>query len=272
MSEPVFGPVAQWPDQDLIAFSEQFDAQLALAAYLEGIFPMPLPSVDRSSDMGWWSPLQRGVLPLGGVRASRSLLKNAAHRTTTIDAAFSQVLARCADPARPGGWIDERIRTAFTRLHEVGVAHSIEVWDEQERLVGGLYGLSLGGLFAGESMFHDPEHGRDASKTALLRLVHELSAGVPPQDLDRHRLLDVQWVTPHLASLGAVEIDRDVYLERLTAVLSEPAIEWPLPDRSRRNGRLVPPTAAPSGRFPPPGDGDENGSPGAEPVQEVDDA
>ena len=238
-TEPVavFGSPRTWPGQDLIAFSEEFDAQLALAAYLEGVFPMPLHSIDPLPDMGWWSPMDRGVLPLSAVRVSRSLAKSAAHYTTTVDQAFDQVMAGCADPTREGGWIDERIAAVFGQLHRIGVAHSVETWDREGRLVGGLYGVSVGGLFAGESMFHDPDHGRDASKVALLRLAAELSAGVAPDELDQCRVLDVQWVTDHLRTLGAVEISRPTYLQRLDQVLRQPPIDWPLPDRSRRSGR-----------------------------------
>lgn len=245
----MFGPAGQWPEQDLIAFSEQFDAQLALAGYLEGIFPMPLQSIDPAPDMGWWSPLERGILPLDGLRVTRSLRKSASHLATTIDRDFEQVLQRCADPGRPGGWIDARIRAAFIRLHQVGVAHSVEVWDAQGRLVGGLYGVSIGGLFAGESMFHDPEHGRDASKVALLRLTAELRAGVPEGELATQRLLDVQWVTDHLRTLGAVEIPRAEYLRRLERVISATPVVWPAEQGSRRSGRASLP-AAPSTREP----------------------
>lgn len=141
--------------------------------------------------------------------------------STTIDLAFERVLDGCADSRRPYGWIDDTIRTVYLDLHHRGRAHSVETWDADGRLVGGLYGVSLLGLFAGESMFHDPERGRDASKTALVRLVEQLG--------ERHApvLLDVQWLTPHLASLGAVEVTRTRYLELLDAALTEPEIPWP---------------------------------------------
>ena len=162
--------------------------------------------------MGWWSPLRRAVLPPGGLRITRSLRKTAARYTTTVDRAFPDVLAACADPKRPDGWIDDRIAFAYTALNQAGYAHSVETWDSDGRLVGGLYGVHQAGMFAGESMFHHPELGRDASKVALLRLVAELARA-------RIDLLDVQWLTPHLASLGVVELSRRDYLARLGVAL-----------------------------------------------------
>lgn len=217
----IFGPHADWPAQDLIAFSAEFDEALVLAAYTEGVFPMPLHE-SGFGQMGWWSPLQRGVLPLDAVRAPRSLRKSARHYSTTVDLAFVDVVDRCADPSRPGGWIDADIRRVYTSLHRAGYAHSVEAWDGEGRLVGGLYGVALGGLFAGESMFHDPVHGRDASKVALLALV-DLLADEHAED----RIIDVQWQTQHLASLGVIEIDRDEYLGLLAEALAVPAPAWP---------------------------------------------
>ena len=209
MLDNVFGPPEAWPSSDLIGYSDEFDPALALVAYRCGVFPMPYDGW-----MGWWSPLRRGVLPLDGLRIARSLRKTAARYTTTTDKAFPDVLAACSDPNRKGGWIDDRIAFAYTALHQAGYAHSVETWDAQGRLVGGLYGVQVGGLFSGESMFHHPERGRDASKVALLRLVAELRcAGV--------RLLDVQWRTPHLASLGVIELSRDEYLAQLSDALGE---------------------------------------------------
>ncbi|MDO5093032.1 MAG: leucyl/phenylalanyl-tRNA--protein transferase [Propionibacteriaceae bacterium] len=210
MLDNVFGPPETWPSSDLIGYSDEFDPALALVAYRCGVFPMPLDGW-----MGWWSPMRRGVLPLDGLRIARSLRKTAARYTTTADHAFPDVLAACSDPSREDGWIDDRIAFAYTALHQAGYVHSIETWDGQGRLVGGLYGVQIGGLFAGESMFHHPELGRDASKVALIRLVAELRRlGVS--------LLDVQWQTPHLASLGVVEIPRAEYLAQLSEALGEP--------------------------------------------------
>ncbi|WP_394276026.1 leucyl/phenylalanyl-tRNA--protein transferase [Luteococcus sp.] len=215
----VFGPWTQWPEQDLVAFTTNFDEDLAVAAYCSGLFPMPLPE-SGFDEMGWWSPVERGILPLQQLRITRSLRKNLRRQVTTVDACFEQVLARCSDPSRPDGWIDDDIREVYTGLHRRGLAHSVETWDDEGRLVGGLYGVCLGGLFAGESMFHDLEHGRDASKTALVRLVSCLL------DDGAERLLDVQWRTDHLASLGVVEVDRVSYLSRLDSALELPPPDW----------------------------------------------
>jgi leucyl/phenylalanyl-tRNA--protein transferase len=131
----------------------------------------------------------------------------------TADRAFGDVVAGCADPRRPGGWITPEIRAAYARLHALGWAHSVEVWDVGGALAGGLYGVEIGGLFAAESKFHTQT---DASKVALAALVARLrDAGGP-------RLLDVQWTTPHLRTLGAVDVPRDAYLARLPAALAAP--------------------------------------------------
>nr|WP_233418228.1 leucyl/phenylalanyl-tRNA--protein transferase [Cutibacterium granulosum] len=274
----LFGDPDQWPDSDLLCLTGVLGPHLVLAALHEGVFPMPLgddaPREYRGAT-AWWSPQRRGVLPLDRLTVSSSLRKTTKHRTTTVDQAFDRVIERCADPSRPGGWIDSTIIDSYTELHHNGWAHSVETWDEDGRLVGGLYGVSVGGLFSGESMFHDPVHGRDASKTALIRLVLELgmSDQAPTVDADQESrcgtasdttqppdasgpsardeststaptpsdgpapgqqavpvhptaLLDVQWLTHHLASLGAVEIDRAEYLRQLTGALAAPGPQW----------------------------------------------
>ncbi len=202
-----------------------------LRAYRSGMFPMHVSTGDdEDSDqvIGWWSPQPRGVLPLGRFAVSRSLRQSCRRMRTTVDTAFIDVVDGCADRGRSGRWINDDIRSAYLRLHELGWAHSVETWRGDD-LVGGLYGVSVGGLFAGESMFH---RSPDASKVALARLVHELKAD------GRQRLLDVQWVTDHLASLGAVAIPRGEYLRRLRTALALPLPEaWegeeqaPLPGR-----------------------------------------
>ena len=221
-----FGDPAGWPDQDLIGYTDHFSAPLALEAYRCGVFPMPLDG----ASMGWWSPVRRGVLPVDGLHVTRSLRKSAKRYRTTVDHAFDDVMARCADPTRPDGWIDSRIRAAYATLHRAGWAHSVEVWDDADRLVGGLYGVHAGGLFAGESMFHDADHGRDASKVALMRLVVELAR----VDVS---LLDVQWLTDHLGSLGAYEIARMEYLRRLDVALETPTHAWPVRDNVAKEDR-----------------------------------
>jgi len=162
--------------------------------------------------LAWWSPDPRGILPLDGLVVSRSLRRSCARYEVTIDRDFAAVIDACADPSRTGRWINRQIRDAYVRLHDLGVAHSVEAWDEDGALAGGLYGVAIGGLFAGESMFH---RGRDASKVALVTLVSVLQA-------NEAGMLDVQWLTPHLASLGAVEIPRRAYLARLPAALAAP--------------------------------------------------
>jgi len=212
-----FGPPSRWRDDDLIAVSRDVDAEMVLDAYRSGVFPMPV----RRGVMGWWSPLVRGILPLDGLRVARSLRKMIGRYEVRVDTDFRQVLERCADPHRPGSWINADIRTIYTQLHRDGIVHSVESWTQDGRLAGGLYGVSVGGLFAGESMFHDPVIGRDASKVALVALVERLrSAG------GSERLLDVQWQTPHLASLGVVEVERPDYLRRLARALTLPPPTW----------------------------------------------
>jgi leucyl/phenylalanyl-tRNA--protein transferase len=154
----------------------------------------------------------------------RSLRRSARRFRTTVDRAFGEVIRGCADERRPGGWIDDEFIAAYSRLHELGWAHSVEVWstghggvgagEPDADLVGGIYGVAIGGLFAGESMFH---RVRDASKVALLALVERLRAGGGV-------LFDVQWSTPHLASLGVVEISRAEYHRRLADALARPQV------------------------------------------------
>ncbi|MGQ7352694.1 leucyl/phenylalanyl-tRNA--protein transferase [Quadrisphaera oryzae] len=190
-----------------------------LAAYRLGMFPMGVGGAG-AGPLGWWTPDPRGVLPLDGLRVSRSLRRSAARLPTTVDTAFDAVVEGCADPTRPHRWITPEVAAAYGRLHRLGWAHSVEVWDGEpgDRLVGGLYGVGVGGLFAGESMF---SRTSDASKVALVRLVSVLSA-----DGDPRRLLDVQWRTDHLASLGVVEVSRAEYGARLRTALGAPPPVW----------------------------------------------
>lgn len=195
---------------DLIAVGAGLDAATVLAAYRGGLFPMP---VEEGAAIGWWSPADRGVLPLDGLVVSRSLRKSVRRYDFRVDTAFAEVIAGCADPSRDGSWIDDQILAAYLHLHDLGWAHSVETWLDGE-LVGGLYGLAIGGLFAGESMF---SRARDASKVALVHLVELLSDEFADQ-----RLLDTQWQTDHLATLGVVEIPRAEYFERLRVALTLP--------------------------------------------------
>lgn len=233
MLEKLFGPPEDWPHQDLVAFSDEFDPGTALFAYRCGVFPMPLVGGPFGPAMGWWSPMRRAQLPPWGIRVTRSLRQSTRRYTTTVDLDFEAVIERCADPEREGGWIDHRIKEAYSLLHRIGHVHSVETWDDQGRLVGGLYGVHQNGMFAGESMFHDEEHGRDASKVALLRLALELRRA----DVE---ILDVQWLTPHLESLGAVAIDREDYLQQLSEVLGMPHDgAWPAGEPSRMGGEKL---------------------------------
>jgi leucyl/phenylalanyl-tRNA---protein transferase len=212
-----FGHERSWPRNDLIAISREFNADLVLAAYSNGVFPMPV----RIGVMGWYSPLKRAVIPLDGLRVSRSLRKMRPRYEIRVDFDFDAVLEGCADSRRAGGWINSRIRRVYEQLHRSGWVHTVEAWTADGQLAGGLYGVSVGGLFAGESMFHRADVGRDSSKVALVALVDYLrTAG------GDDRLLDVQWQTPHLASLGAVEVSRPEYLARLERAIRLPAPDW----------------------------------------------
>ncbi len=186
------------------------DPNLLLRAYSVGIFPMA--ESHDSEDIFWVEPPERGIFPLEQFHLSRSLAKTLRqerfeHR---VDSNFGAVIAACAAPApeRNDTWINPQILEAFTLMHELGHAHSVECW-QGDRLVGGLYGLRIGGAFFGESMF---SRTRDASKAALAHLIARLRAG-------GFTLLDSQFLTEHLASLGAIEISRAAYLQLLSVAL-----------------------------------------------------
>jgi leucyl/phenylalanyl-tRNA--protein transferase len=214
-----FGDPRDADEDDLVGIGADLRPGTLLAAYRRGMFPMPDGGV--RPPICWFSPVRRGVIPLDGLVVSRSLRRAVRSCEIRVDAAFEKVVMACADPRRPKGWITTDIAEAYVELHRLGWAHSVEAW-RGGRLVGGLYGVAIGGLFAGESMFH---RERDASKVALVGLVDLLR--------DEHaadRLLDIQWVTPHLATLGALEIARADYLDRLAVALSVPPIRWPSPE------------------------------------------
>ncbi len=209
---PTAGHLAPPPDDpphDLWADGAALEPGTLLAAYRLGLFPMPVGL--RS---GWFSPALRAVVPLEPYAPARSLRRAARRYEIRLDTAFTEVVTGCARPGDPASWIDEGIETAYTRLHELGWAHSVEAWDA-DGLAGGLYGVAIGGLFAAESMFHART---DASKAAFAGLVELLRAAGEADS----RVLDVQWLTPHLASLGAVEIPRSAYRSRLRAALALP--------------------------------------------------
>lgn len=178
-------------------------------AYRRGLFPMMvtgLPDV-----LGWWSPDPRGVIPLDRLRLTTSLKQSIRKYEVRVDTCFEQVMLGCASPTRPDGWITTDFVQAYVRLHELGWAHSIETFDREGNLAGGLYGVRIGGFFAGESMFH---RQRDASKVALVALVELMRA-------HEMTLLDTQWSTDHLASLGAVDVPRAEYLRLLASAVSD---------------------------------------------------
>ncbi len=215
---PVEPPPSEWVitaaeatrGEDLVAVGADLAPGTLLAAYRAGLFPMGVGS-DGAGPVGWWCPDPRGVLPAGALRVSRSLRASVRRYDVTVDTAFDDVVRGCADPARSGRWITPQIATAYAELHRLGWAHSVETWHEGE-LVGGLYGVAVGGLFAGESMFH---RARDASKVALVALVARVQA-----DGDPRRIVDVQWRTDHLATLGVREWPRRRYLAALAEALT----------------------------------------------------
>ncbi|SDQ33012.1 leucyl/phenylalanyl-tRNA--protein transferase [Quadrisphaera sp. DSM 44207] len=215
------------PGEEVAGAGADLEPGTLLAAYRLGLFPMGLG--DGGADpLGWWCPDPRGVLPLDALRVSRSLRRSAARFEVRLDTAFDAVVQACADPSRPGRWITPAVARAYGRLHRAGWAHSVETWRDG-RLLGGLYGVAVGGLFAGESMF---SRASDASKAALVALV-----GLLREDGEPRRLLDVQWRTDHLASLGVVEVPRAEYLRRLEAALPLPLPPaWGGPPRARDQG------------------------------------
>ncbi len=199
------------PEEDLVGLGADLEVATLYAAYSVGVFPMGVGE-DGAPPLGWWSPDPRGVLRLGDLSVSRSLRKSARHFEIRVDTAFDDVVAGCADPGREGRWITSEVTDAYAELYRAGWAHSVETWQD-DRLVGGLYGVAIGGLFAGESMFHT---ARDASKVALVGLHELLSDGQPD------RLIDVQWRTDHLATLGVTEVSRATYRELLARALTVP--------------------------------------------------
>ena len=217
--QPIEPPPTSWAlprpedagDADVAGVGADLEPGTLLAAYRTGLFPMRL---GRRGRIGWWSPDPRGVIPLDGLRVSSSLRRSCRRFDVRFDTNFEGVMRACADPDRPHGWIDDEFVAAYVRLYELGWAHSVETWNDDE-LVGGLYGVAIDGMFAGESMFH---RATDASKVALVALVEHLRAVGAT-------LLDVQWRTPHLESLGAVEITRAEYGERLSDALSR-RVPW----------------------------------------------
>ena len=215
-SRYVFDVTGADEGEDLVGVGADLAPGTVLEAYARGLFPMGLGAAG-ASPIGWWSPDPRGILRPRDLHVSRSLRRSLRHFEIRVDTDFAGVVAGCADPSRSGRWITPEIVEAYTELHRMGWAHSVEV-RRAGRLVGGLYGIAIGGLFAGESMFHA---ATDASKAAVAGLIDIVAA-----DGDPRRLVDVQWRTPHLATLGVTEVPRSAYrrllADALTAPLPEP--------------------------------------------------
>ena len=219
-TDPLPDPAHAQSDPDgLLVAGADLSATRLLEAYRQGIFPW----YSDDQPVLWWSPDPRMVLYLDEFRATRSLTRTVrraqreARWQVTLDTCFERVMRECARPRehQDRTWITEAIVAAYCDLHRIGAAHSVEVW-ERDRLVGGLYGVSIGRMFFGESMF---TRVADASKTALFALV---------QLLRRHgfRVIDCQQNTRHLASLGAREISRATFLQQVAELIRQPGPDW----------------------------------------------
>jgi leucyl/phenylalanyl-tRNA--protein transferase len=201
-------PLVTPPGTDLVALGADLEPGTLLAAYRAGMFPMPVDPGKRRSKVAWYSPDPRGIIPLDGLKISKSLRKSIQRYEVRVDTDFQGVMERCADPDRTGRWITAEFVDAYKQLFDLGWAQSYETYLDG-KLVGGLYGVRIDNFFAGESMFHDTP---DASKVALVHLVDRLNDSGAT-------LLDTQWLTDHLASLGGHEVSRRVYLRLLAAAL-----------------------------------------------------
>ncbi len=222
-------------DGEVVGVGADLAPGTLLAAYRSGLFPM---RTKRKGPLAWWSPDPRGLIPLDGFHWSRSLRRSARRYRVTVDTEFVAVMEGCADRRREHGWIDRSFLEAYTEMHTLGWAHSVEVWTDDGRLAGGTYGLAIGGLFAAESMFRNLDLGpasTDAGKVGVGCLVEMLRDGGAT-------VLDVQWATPMLCQLGAVEIARSAYLERLGEALSRPQLQL-RPSTSRSRSGLGDPDA-----------------------------
>lgn len=214
---PIEPPLSPWnldlgqaqPGEDLVGVGADLAPGTLLSAYRSGLFPMGL-GPRGGGVLGWWSPDPRGVLFPNDLRVSRSLRRSMTRFEFRVDTAFEEVVDGCAAPGRAGRWITPSIARAYAELHHLGWAHSVETWQDGE-LVGGLYGVAIGGVFAGESMFH---RATDASKAALVHLVSLVSA--------TDGLIDVQWWTEHLATLGVTEVSRTAYAQLLADARRQP--------------------------------------------------
>ncbi len=200
----------QMPKDDLVTLGADLKPETLIDSYKHGIFPMHI-QIENKREIGWWSPLQRGILPLDKINISSSLKKSMKKYFVTFDQDFDAVIEGCGDDKRPKGWINKDIKIAYKKLFDLGYVHSVEVWNKKDELVGGLYGVEVNGLFAGESMFHKET---DASKTAMVYLVNQL------KEAGGERIFDVQWQTPHLKSMGVIKISRAKYISLLPEVMN----------------------------------------------------
>jgi leucyl/phenylalanyl-tRNA--protein transferase len=215
----VFPPPEAADEHGRVTVGGDLEPGTLLAAYRSGLFPMR----QSTGEMTWWAPDPRGILTTETLRVSPSLRRSRRQFEIRVDTAFDAVVEACAHRGpEEYEWITEEIKHAYGALHELGWAHSVEAWSlpngtDPPELVGGLYGVAVGGFVGGESMFH---RRTDASKAALVALVELVERGEHTED----RFIDVQWLTPHLASLGAFEVSRTEYMERLERAL---ALELP---------------------------------------------
>jgi leucyl/phenylalanyl-tRNA--protein transferase len=201
-------PLVMPAGTDLVALGADLEPGTLLAAYRSGLFPMPVDPGKRRSRIAWYSPDPRGLIPLDGLKISKSLRKSIQRYEVRVDTDFRGVMERCADPDRTGRWITTEFLDAYEQLFDLGWAQSYETYLDG-KLVGGLYGVRINNFFAGESMFHD---ATDASKVALVHLVDRLNDSGAT-------LLDTQWLTEHLASLGGCEVSRQDYFRLLAAAI-----------------------------------------------------
>lgn len=209
MASKYFPPADEASPDGLVAIGGDLSPERLLDAYRHGIFPWPTFSEDP---MLWWSPDPRALMPLDGMYVSKRLERRirSGKYKPTINQAFSKVIEACSvGPGRElGTWLSKEMIAAYVKLHTLRHAHSVEVWNEAE-LVGGIYGVAVGGAFAAESMFH---RQRDGSKLALYYLIEHLNK-------KGFHLLDIQQWTEHTGSLGAVEVPREDYLSRLSEIV-----------------------------------------------------
>lgn len=211
----VFPPADTADENGIVGVGADLEPRTLISAYTKGLFPMPL---EPNGPVAWWSPDPRAVIPIDGFHVSRSLRKSMKKFHFTVNTAFDEVIAACGDDARPHGWIDGQITRAYVELHRQGWAHSIETRNDAGQLVGGVYGLGIRRFFAGESMFHTET---DASKAALAYLMKLLAASGA-------ELFDAQWMTPHLSTLGAIDLSRSDYLRRLERAIHPESANEPL--------------------------------------------